>query len=121
MHVRLDGNNLSTRWTCCVCGGDFQLAEASAILYSDDGEPIGDICPQCLGAGAAGAAERARAFAEKLRGRIQEVRELARQQDEIAERLATGALSLPRRAALDAKLKEVLAEAYGLPPEALVV
>lgn len=58
------------------------------MLYTEyDGEwfPLGDVCPVCVAAGPAGAAERMRQYAELLRTRAGELEATADRVDSIIE------------------------------------
>ncbi|QYJ16870.1 hypothetical protein Rxycam_02706 [Rubrobacter xylanophilus DSM 9941] len=73
MEIREEGRaGLVYTWQACVlCGAPFGLFGEARVheAYGEGGEPIGRVCPGCVGAGAEGLAERLRERARRLRER----------------------------------------------------
>ncbi len=72
-------HNTCASFDCVICGGYFRQNNA-AVALDQDGEELGDICPDCLQAGAQGALTAAHKHAARLR-------KLADRLDDLAGRL----------------------------------
>ena len=70
LRVEVYSHDVADEFPCIVCGDLHQQNFAAAVLY-DGGLELGDICPQCVAAGATGAAQRGREYAERLRAQAQ--------------------------------------------------
>lgn len=77
--VRLQHENVATRWTCCVCGGQTDKHDIYAVAFRDTGEELGHVCEQCEEAGPEALRQRALEWARKLRAEADSQEKLAKE------------------------------------------
>jgi hypothetical protein len=81
MEVRVEGHMGPVCDTLprALHGGSFELLKAAAILvaYSDEGEPLGRVCPRCALVGERRLGERMLARARRMRTGAEELERLA--------------------------------------------
>jgi hypothetical protein len=94
LEIKIESNNLSADWTCCVCQKEFGLDVITAILYVD-GERVEDVCPDCLEGGPEVIKKHFLERAAKLREKTKTiVQELLLEAQEL-EKLAANDISCP--------------------------
>ena len=69
MKTAIESSNVTTRWSCPLCGGSTWKTGYIVSLVHDDGTKTECVCEGCMKDGPEGAALRMRVEAERLRGR----------------------------------------------------
>jgi hypothetical protein len=80
LYMQVRQHNSSMRFPCVLCGEYHMQDLANAELkISGDDEELGDVCPECLDAEPAGAAERTREYVQYLREKADALEALAKE------------------------------------------
>ncbi|RUR84467.1 hypothetical protein ACF3DV_19360 [Chlorogloeopsis fritschii PCC 9212] len=51
MQFQIECNSKNNSQKCLICHQHFQMNAARLIVYNDQGDSYGDICPQCIARG----------------------------------------------------------------------
>ena len=77
LHLAFWNHCMSSSFSCCLCGQWHEQNNTAAGLFQSaehtGANALGDVCPDCLAAGAKGAAARMRGHANELRKQADEV------------------------------------------------